>query len=78
MLKSNYTEEEVAKVEFPCIAYKFSDSYVPVYKIIILFHNITSGIVLYSTKESEIGRYSDRLNFLDFQEFKGSVTITNK
>lgn len=75
MLKSNYTEEEVEKIQFPCIAQKEQEY--SGYKCIVLFHNVTSGIVLYSTKKDEIGKYCDRINFLTYKEYKGSITITN-
>lgn len=75
MLKSNYTEIDTGEITFPCIGRR--NSGYNGFEQVILFHNVTSGIVLFSTKKEEIGRYSSSLNFLDFQEFKGSVTITN-
>lgn len=79
MLTSNYTEEEeVEKISFPCIGYRSCQGYTGKYAQIVLFHNVTSGMVLFSTNEEETGKYSDKFNFLNFQEFKGSVTITNK
>lgn len=78
MLTSNHSEKEVEQITFPCLAYRSCAGYNGMYAHIVLFHNVTSGIVLFSTNKEQIGKYSDRLNFLDFQEYKGSVTITNE
>lgn len=75
MLKSTYKENETELVKFPTVASRklcFNG-----YEQIVLFHNVTSGVCIYSTKEEEIGKYSDNFNFLNFNEFKGSITISN-